>query len=124
MTSKEIRIDGEGIRRCWNCGGRSFEPLDSIGSRIVHHHHHLDDQDSLKDSPTLKCDRCGAHNHTGDAKNYTGPADAKYEGEWAAESPNARKPYFEPAAPRQPTEVSPDLQIQADILNTIPPDLI
>jgi hypothetical protein len=118
MTAKDISIDGEGNRRCWNCGGRSFELLESLGARVIHHH----DADSLQESKTLKCDRCGAHNRTGNAKNFQGPADATYEAEWAAESAAVHRPYFEPKDPPRPQDPTAEPQLELDIVNTLPPD--
>lgn len=76
---KDICIDSLGNERCWNCGNKSFTPVESFKSKLMH------ESESLLNRPNLVCTRCGAHSKVGNAKIYSGPLSEVYAEEWEKE---------------------------------------
>ncbi len=65
---KDIRIDDQGRRRCWNCGGTGFTEKRTTRSKL------MVGVGALVTKKKLKCQSCGEYNDTGSSKPYTGPA--------------------------------------------------
>lgn len=76
---KDIRIDAEGIPRCWNCGSKGLTEKRTFRSKVAI------GVGSLLTKRKLKCQRCGEYNDTGNGKPYDGPAGRKYRKEYEAE---------------------------------------
>ena len=69
---KDIRIDGDGEYRCWNCGGKGLLAKRTLRSKA------MCGVGALLTKKELKCQTCGEYNDTGGAKPYDGPASRKY----------------------------------------------
>lgn len=69
---QDVRIDGDGNLRCWNCGGQHFLEQRTGRSKI------LVGFGALVTKKKLKCQVCGEYNQTGDAKPYKQPASRKF----------------------------------------------
>jgi hypothetical protein len=54
----------------------------------------------------------------GNARNFPGPIDARYQQEWARQPDQARRPFFEPGAPASDVAAAAQAnwQLQFDIL--------
>jgi len=81
---KDIRVDGDGEFRCWNCGNKGLVAKRTFRSKLVF------GVSSLLTKKKLKCQTCGEFNDTGNAKPFTGPEARKwrkvYEKQQAAKS--------------------------------------
>jgi hypothetical protein len=81
---KDIRVDGDGEFRCWNCGNKGLLAKRTFRAKM------LVGVGALLTKKKLKCQTCGEYNDTGNAKPFTGPEDRKwrkaYEQQQAAKS--------------------------------------
>lgn len=81
---KDVRVDGEGEFRCWNCGNKGLLAKRTFRSKM------LVGVGALLTKKKLKCQTCGEFNDTGNAKPFKGPAARKwrkiYEKEQKAKS--------------------------------------
>lgn len=76
---KDIRIDGDGHERCWNCGAKGFTQQRTARSKL------LVGVGTVLTKKKLRCVRCGEYNDVGNGKPYKGPDARKYRKEWEAE---------------------------------------
>jgi DNA-directed RNA polymerase subunit RPC12/RpoP len=83
---KDIRIDGDGNMRCWNCGAKGLTAKRTLRSKA------LVGVGSLLTKKKLKCQRCGQYNDTGSGQPYNGPEGRKYRQEYEAELAGAPAP--------------------------------
>ena len=80
---KNIRVDGEGEFRCWNCGMKGLLAKRTFRSKM------LVGVGALLTKKKLKCQTCGEFNDTGNAQPFTGPEARKWRKVWEKEQ--ARK---------------------------------
>ena len=76
---KNIRIDDNGVPRCWNCGSMGLTEKRTLRSKA------MVGAGALLTKKKLKCQRCGEYNDTGNGKPYNGPKARKYRKEWEKE---------------------------------------
>ena len=69
---KDVRVDGEGEFRCWNCGNKGLLAKRTFRSKV------LVGVGALLTKKKLKCQTCGEFNDTGNAKPFDGPAARKW----------------------------------------------
>jgi DNA-directed RNA polymerase subunit RPC12/RpoP len=81
---KNVRVDGDGEFRCWNCGSKGLLAKRTFRSKV------LVGVGTMLTKKKLKCQTCGEYNDTGNAQPFDGPASRKwrkrYEKEQAAKS--------------------------------------
>ena len=80
---KDVRVDGDGALRCWNCGTRSLLAKRTFRSKM------LVGVGALLTKKKLKCQTCGEYNDTGNAQPFAGPEARKWRKVWEKEQ--ARK---------------------------------
>jgi hypothetical protein len=89
LIMKDVRVDGDGEFRCWNCGNKGLLAKRTFRSKV------LIGVGALLTKKKLKCQTCGEYNDTGNAKPYTGPEDRKWRKRWekdqAAKSASQRE---------------------------------
>lgn len=83
---KDVRMDGNGDLRCWNCGSKGFKSKRTLRSKA------LVGVGALITKKKLKCETCGEYNDTGNAKPYNGPEARKYRKMYEAEQASAPAP--------------------------------
>ena len=76
---ENIRIDDNGVPRCWNCGSKGLTEKRTLRSKV------MVGVGALLTKKKLKCQRCGEYNDTGNGKPYNGPKARKYRKEWEKE---------------------------------------
>lgn len=76
---KNVRIDGDGELRCWNCGGKGLLAKRTLRSKLAV------GVGALLTKKKLKCQTCGEYNDTGNAQPFTGPEGTKWRRAWQAE---------------------------------------
>jgi Protein of unknown function (DUF2510) len=76
---KDVRVDGEGELRCWNCGNRGLLAKRTFRSKM------LVGVGALLTKKKLKCQTCGEYNDTGNAKPFSGPESRKWRKAWEKE---------------------------------------
>jgi Protein of unknown function (DUF2510) len=76
---KDIRVDGDGEFRCWNCGNKGLIAKRTFRSKLVL------GVGSLLTKKKLKCQTCDEYNDTGSAKPYAGPEARKWRKVWEKE---------------------------------------
>lgn len=69
---KDVRVDGDGELRCWNCGMKGLLAKRTFRSKV------LVGVGALLTKKKLKCQTCGEYNDTGNAKPFTGPDARKW----------------------------------------------
>lgn len=90
---RNVRVDDEGVLRCWNCGSTGFTEKRTARSKwltlilgvltvgiwlIVM---------ALLTKKKLKCQVCGEYNDVGNAQPWDGPHGRKYREQWEAQQP-------------------------------------
>ena len=110
---KDIRIDKDGLPRCWNCGSKGFTEKRTfrakavgVATAVTVIGAPLAAGGVLATKKKLKCQRCGEYNDTGSGKPYDGPAGRKYRKEWKAEQ-KATQAETAPPSPTGPIPVVP-----------------
>jgi DNA-directed RNA polymerase subunit RPC12/RpoP len=69
---KNVRVDGDGEFRCWNCGHKGLLAKRTFRSKM------MVGVGALLTKKKLKCQTCGEYNDTGNAQPFTGPAARKW----------------------------------------------
>ena len=81
---KNVRVDGDGEFRCWNCGNKGLLAKRTFRSKV------LVGVGALLTKKKLKCQTCGEFNDAGNAQPFDGPESRKwrkrYEKEQKAKS--------------------------------------
>ena len=109
---EDIRIDKDGLPRCWNCGSKGFTEKRTFRAKATAVGAGLltvgvaGGAAALLTKKKLKCQRCGKYNDTGSGKPYDGPAGREYRKEWKAEQ-KAAQAETTPPSPAGPIPVTP-----------------
>lgn len=74
---RDVCVDGDGVLRCWNCGGKDQFLAKRTGAAHITGFVTVG-IGALATKKKLKCQLCGEYNQTGNAKPYMGPAGRKY----------------------------------------------
>lgn len=82
---KDVRVDGDGNLRCWNCGGKEqFVSKRTVRAKVIGVGAGVATlglagaATPLVTKKKLKCQLCGEYNQTGNAKPYTQAASSKW----------------------------------------------
>jgi hypothetical protein len=77
---KDVRVDGDGEFRCWNCGNKGLLAKRTGRAHITGYL--TVGIGALATKKKLKCQTCGEYNDTGSAKPFNGPASRNWRKEW------------------------------------------
>jgi hypothetical protein len=76
---KNVRVDGDGELRCWNCGNKGLLAKRTFRSKM------FIGVGALLTKKKLKCQTCGEYNDTGNAQPFAGPEGRKWRKAWEKE---------------------------------------
>ena len=88
---KNIRIDQDGVFRCWKCGAKAFKSKRTMRSKVIGGTAGVltlgigAAPAVLATKKKLQCLRCNEYNDTGKGQPYDGPDSRKFKKEYQTE---------------------------------------